>query len=111
MDGKLGIIDYKNTRLEAKYKDKFKKQLHLYVLALRDQNQEYEGKEISELKVYAIKSKKMLEIEIDESYIEDLKEELERVACAIHDGDKFESCKCEDCKYCAYKNICKQQFH
>ena len=111
VDGKLGIIDYKNTRLEAKYKDKFKKQLHLYVLALRDQNQEYEGKEISELKVYAIKSKKMLEIEIDESYIEDLKEELERVACAIHDGDKFESCKCEDCKYCAYKNICKQQFH
>ena len=109
VDGKLGIIDYKNTRLEAKYKDKFKKQLHLYVLALRDQNQEYEGKEISELKVYAIKSKKMLEIEIDEEYIEELKEELERVACAIHDGDKFSSCKCEDCKYCAYKNICKQQ--
>lgn len=108
VDGKLGIIDYKNTRLENKYKDKFKKQLHLYVLALRDQNQEYEGKEISELKVYAIKSKKMLEIKIDESYIEDLKDELERVACAIHDGDKFGSCKCEDCKYCAYKNICKQ---
>ncbi|WP_305515773.1 PD-(D/E)XK nuclease family protein [Methanobrevibacter sp. V14] len=54
IDGKLGIIDYKNTRLEVKYKDKFKKQLHLYVLALRDQNQEYEGKEISELKVYTI---------------------------------------------------------
>jgi len=110
VDGKLGIIDYKNTRLEAKYKDKFKKQLHLYVLALRDQNQEYEGKEISELKVYTIKSKKMLDFEIDEKYIEELKEELERVACAIHDGDKFNSCKCEDCKYCAYKNICKQQF-
>jgi len=109
-DGKLGIIDYKNTRLEAKYKNKFKKQLHLYVLALRDQNQEYEGKEISELKVYTIKSKKMIDFEIDESYIEELKEELERVACAIHDGDKFSSCKCEDCKYCAYKSICKQQF-
>ena len=109
MDGKLGIIDYKNTRLESKYKDKFKKQLHLYVLALRDQNQEYEGKEISELQVYAIKSKKMISFDIDEAYIEKLKGELERVAKNIHDG-VFESCKCDDCKYCQYKNICKQQF-
>ena len=109
VDGKLGIIDYKNTRLEAKYKDKFKKQLHLYVLALRDQNQEYEGKEISELQVYAIKSKKMIGFDIDEAYIEELKCELERVAKSIHDGE-FESCKCDDCKYCKYKNICKQQF-
>ncbi|MBQ9025631.1 MAG: ATP-dependent helicase [Methanobrevibacter sp.] len=108
VDGKLGIIDYKNTKMEGKYKDKFKKQLHLYVLALRDQNQEYEGKEISELKVYAIKSKKMLDFEIDEEYIEELKDELERVAQNIHDGN-FSSCKCEDCKYCVYKNICKQQ--
>ena len=109
VDGKLGIIDYKNTRLEQKYKSKFKKQLHLYVLALRDQNQEYEGKEISELKVYTIKSKKMLEFKIDEDYIGQLKLELERVAQDIHAGN-FGSCKCEDCKYCAYKNICKQQF-
>ena len=107
--GKLGIIDYKNTRLEAKYRDKFKKQLHLYILALRDQNQEYEGKEISELQVYAIKSKKMLDFEIDEAYIEELKCELERVAKNIHEG-KFKSCKCDDCKYCQYKNICKQEF-
>lgn len=109
VDGKLGIIDYKNTRLEFKYKDKFKKQLHLYVLALRDQNQEYEGKEIRELQVYTIKSKKLLSFEIDEGYIEELKMELQRVAHDIHEGI-FGSCKCEDCKYCAYKNICKQQF-
>ncbi|MDO5859856.1 ATP-dependent DNA helicase [Methanobrevibacter sp.] len=107
IDGKLGIIDYKNTRLEAKYKNKFKKQLHLYVLALRDQNQQYEGMEISQLKVYTIKSKKMLDFEIDEEYIEDLKLELERVAESIHNGE-FNSCKCEDCKYCKYKNICRQ---
>lgn len=106
-DGKLGIIDYKNTRMEFKYHDKFKKQLHLYVLALRDQNQEYEGREISQLQVYAIKSKKLLEIDIDEEYIEELKDELERVASNIHKG-MFESCKCDDCKYCSYKNICKQ---
>ncbi|WP_458406523.1 ATP-dependent helicase [Methanobrevibacter sp.] len=109
VDGKLGIIDYKNTRLEHKYRDKFKKQLHLYVLALRDQNQEYEGKEISELKVYAIKSKKMIGFEIDEEYIDELKSELETVARNIHEGN-FSSCKCDDCKYCQYKNICKQQF-
>ncbi len=109
VEGNLGIIDYKNTKMEGKYKDKFKKQLHLYVLALRDQNQEYEGKEISELNVYAIKSKKMVPIDIDEDYIEELKGELERVAQNIHNGE-FSSCKCEDCKYCVYKNICKQQF-
>lgn len=108
-DGKLGIIDYKNTKMEGKYKKKFKKQLHLYVLALRDQNQEYEGKEISELKVYAIKSKKMVDIDIDEDYIQELKAELEEVAQNIHNGE-FKSCKCEDCKYCVYKKICKQQF-
>ena len=110
VDGKLGIIDYKNTRLEDKFKDKFRKQLHLYVLALRDQNQEYEGKEISELKVYTIKSKKLIDFEIDEDYIEELKLELERVAREIHEGNNFNSSKCDDCKYCAYKNICKQQF-
>ena len=107
IDGKLGIIDYKNTELEGKYKNKFKKQLHLYVLALRDQNQEYEGREISELKVYAIKSKKLIDFKIDEEYIEELKLELEHVAKDIHDG-KFNSCKCDDCKYCSYKNICNQ---
>lgn len=106
-DGKLGIIDYKNTRLEFKYPDKFKKQLHLYVLALRDQNQEYEGKEISKLQVYTIKSKKLLDIEIDDDYIEALKVELETVALNIHSGE-FKSCRCDDCKYCNYKNICNQ---
>ena len=105
-DGKLGIIDYKNTRLEAKYKNKFKKQLHLYVLALRDQNQEYEGKEISKLQVYTIKSKKLIDFEIDEEYIEELKMELERVASNIHKGE-FKSL-CDDCKYCTYKSICSQ---
>lgn len=109
VDGNLGIFDYKNTKMEGKYKKKFKKQLHLYVLALRDQNQEYEGKEISELNVYAIKSKKMVPIDIDEDYIEELKGELERDAQNIHNG-MFEFYKCEDCKYCVYKNICKQQF-
>ncbi|WP_298502664.1 ATP-dependent DNA helicase [uncultured Methanobrevibacter sp.] len=106
-DGKLGIIDYKNTRLEAKYKNKFKKQLHLYVLALRDQNQQYYGNEINELKVYTIKSKKLLDFKIDEEYMEELKLELERVARDIHNAE-FKSCKCDDCKYCQYKEICNQ---
>ena len=63
--------------------------------------------EISQLKVYTIKSKKMLDFEIDEEYIEELKLELESVAQNIHNGE-FNSCKCEDCKYCKYKNICRQ---
>ena len=41
--------------------------------------------------------------------IEKLKLELERVAREIHKGN-FKSSKCDDCKYCHYKNICNQQF-
>ena len=65
-----------------------------------------EVKEISNLQVYTIKSKKMIDFDIDEEYIEELKLELERVATDIHEG-KFISCSCDDCKYCQYKNICK----
>ena len=114
-DGKLVIVDYKNTSLDyvsedlkEKYEKKYKKQLHLYVLALRDQNHEYIGKDIEEVEIYAIKSKNVLNFKIDEKLIDELAHELNDVALAIKSGDKFESKKCDDCKYCQYSKICNQ---
>ena len=115
-DGKLVILDYKNTSLDfvddevrEKYERKYKKQLHMYVLALRDQNKEYIGRDIEEVEIYAIKSKDTLTFKVEESLIEDLKEQLNQAALDIKSGDKFGSKKCGDCKYCQYSKICNQQ--
>ncbi|MCQ2971658.1 MAG: ATP-dependent helicase [archaeon] len=106
-DGKLVIVDYKNTALEKKYAEKHKKQLHLYVLALRDQNQKYEEKTIDEAEIYAIKSKKVLKFKIDEELLKELENELNEVALRIKNGD-FSSKKCDNCEYCQYSKICNQ---
>ena len=109
-DGKLGILDYKNTSLvSSKYLAKYRKQLHLYVMALCDENREFEGHKIDEIQVYAIKYKKgnkLFSFDIDESYIEELKEELSLTAQKIR-NNKFEAI-CEDCTGCPYKKICKK---
>ena len=115
-DGKLVILDYKNTSLDfvdeelkEQYEQKYKKQLHLYVLALRDQNKEYIGREVEEVEIYAIKSKDVLTFKVEECIIEDLKVQLNQAAIDIKSGDKFNSRKCGDCKYCQYAKICNQQ--
>lgn len=109
-DGKLGILDYKNTSLVAKqYLAKYRKQLHFYVMALRDENKEFEGHKIEEIQIYAIKYKKgnqLFSFDIDDDYIEELKEELRLTAEKIR-NDEFPS-DCEDCGDCPYMKICKK---
>ena len=113
-DGKLGLLDYKNTKLvEGKYKEKYRKQLHYYVMALRDEDGKFDGKEIEEIQIYAIqyeddegKRGKLLPFDIDEDYIEELKGELEKTAKKIKEN-KFEPI-CEDCSRCQFKRICKK---
>ena len=107
-DGKLGILDYKNTSLVGKeYLAKYKKQLHFYVMALRDENKEFDGHEIEEIQIYAIKYKKgdkLFSFNIDEDYIEELKDELNRTALKIK-NDEFKP-DCKDCGDCPYRKIC-----
>lgn len=81
----------------------------MYVLALRDQNKEYIGRDIEEVEIYAIKSKDILTFTVDENIIEDLKEQLNQAALDIKSGE-FDSRKCGDCKYCQYSKICNQQW-
>jgi len=110
-DGKLGILDYKNTSLVSKdFLKKYRKQLHFYVMALRDENKEFEGHKIEEIQIYAIKYKgeKLFSFEIDDDYIEELKEELRTTAEKIRNNE-FDS-DCEDCSGCPYTKICKKWY-
>ena len=111
-DGKLGILDYKNTSLVgSQYLAKYRKQLHLYVMALRDEKREFDGRKIEEIQIYAIKYKdgdQLFSFDIDESYIEELKEKLAKTAKEMLDpNNKFEA-SCEDCTGCPYRKICKK---
>ena len=107
-DGKLGILDYKNTSLVSReYLAKYRKQLHFYVMALRDENKEFDGHKIDEIQIYAIKYKKgsqLFSFDIDDDYIEELKKELVDTAEKIR-NDRFEA-ECADCSGCAYRKIC-----
>lgn len=109
-DGKLGILDYKNTSLVGKeYLAKYRKQLHFYVMALRDEKHEFDGHRIEEIQIYAIKyqkGSKLFSFDIDEEYIEELKDELRTTALKIK-NDEFTS-DCEDCTDCPYRKICKK---
>ena len=112
-DGKLGILDYKNTSLVGEeYLRKYRKQLHFYLMALRDENKEFEGHNIEEIQIYALKIKDkkkinpLISFNIDEDYIEELKKELEETARKIKNNE-FEA-SCEDCEYCQFKKICKK---
>lgn len=108
-DGELGIIDYKNTSLvSAKYKEKYEKQLHMYLMALRDKNQLYNGHEIKKLNIYAIKydGDKLIPFDVNEQIIDDLKNELEQTAIKIKNNE-FKA-DCEDCGDCPYRKICKK---
>ena len=108
-DGKLGILDYKNTSLVGKeFLKKYRKQLHFYVMALRDENKEFEGHEIEEIQIYAIKYQggELFSFDIDDDYIEELKEELRTTAEKIKKHEY--KADCEDCSDCPYTKICKK---
>ena len=124
-DGKLGILDYKNTSLVGEeYLKKYRKQLHFYLMALRDENKEFEGHNIEEIQIYALKIKDkekinpLISFDIDEDYIEELKKELEETARKILKkeleetaskikNNEFEA-NSEDCEDCQFKKICKK---
>ena len=109
-DGKLGILDYKNTSLVSReYLAKYRKQLHFYVMALRDENKEFDGHKIDEIQIYAIiykKGSQLFSFDIDDDYIEDLKKELVDTAEKIR-NDHFVA-DCADCSGCVYRKICKK---
>ena len=76
---------------------------------MSDENKEFDGHKIEVIQIYAIKYKKgdkLFSFDIDEDYIEELKEELRTTSEKIKNNE-FEA-DCDDCLGCPYRKICKK---
>ena len=104
-DGKIGILDYKNTEYVFKNYDKYKRQLYIYLMALQEKNQKYENLEIDELLVYAVRSRDLVSVPIDLEEFENIKNELNYVSSGVL-NKKYDKKVSENCRNCPYKQIC-----
>ena len=104
-DGKIGILDYKNTEYVFKNYDKYKRQLYIYLMALQEKNQKYENLEIDELLVYAVRSRDLVSVPIDVKEFENIKDELNYVSSGVL-NKKYDKKVSENCRNCPYKQIC-----
>ncbi len=99
-DGKMGILDYKNTYLIKKDNiKKYIKQVYTYFIGLKDSYQ------IDELTIYAIKARKMIRVNLEEKPLEILLEELEAISENIQ-NEVFECNLKEDCNNCTFSTVC-----
>ena len=99
-DGKTGILDYKNTDfISNDYIKNYIKQLYIYVVGLNN------SFNIEELRIYAIKARKMIRVELNQESLNILIEELEAVSENIK-NEIFECNINEDCVDCSFSNIC-----
>lgn len=74
-------------------------------MALQEKNQKYENAKIDELLVYAVKSRKFVEISIDSNELIEYKNELDFVSWGVL-NKKYDKKESENCKNCPYKKIC-----
>jgi DNA helicase-2/ATP-dependent DNA helicase PcrA len=81
-----------------------KKQLYVYVGVLK-LLEEWKDREISELKVYAIKSKKLVDVPVDHDKIKEIMDEMDIVAKNINENN-YPRQKDKHCNKCAFKRIC-----
>ena len=99
-DGKIGILDYKNTNhISNQYVRNYIKQVYTYLIGLNN------SLEIESLKIYAIKARKMIDIELNQKSRDILLEELDKVSQNI-ENEMFECNMNEDCVNCGFSNIC-----
>ncbi|ADC47034.1 ATP-dependent DNA helicase UvrD/REP family [Methanobrevibacter ruminantium M1] len=99
-DGKMGILDYKNTeRISRHYVQNYIKQVYTYMIALKD------SFEIDELRIYAIKARKMISVDINQKSLDILLEELDNVSLNIK-KEVFECNFGEGCLKCSFSKIC-----
>ena len=99
-DGKIGILDYKNTNNISNYYVKnYIKQIYTYIIGLDG------ALEIESLKIYAVKARKMIDIELNKKSLDILLDELDSVSQNIG-NEVFECNVGEDCSNCSFSNIC-----
>ncbi len=104
-NGEYGILDYKNTIFKDYNREKYAQQLLTYILALKNDSK-YCDIEITEAKIYAIKSRSLIDFNIDESRLATQKEEIQNTADLInsHEFNKNESSYCNICEFLKYCN-------
>lgn len=104
-NGEYGILDYKNTIFKDYNREKYAQQLLTYILALKNDSK-YCDIEITEVKIYAIKSRSLIDFNIDESRLATQKEEIQNTADLInsHEFNKNESSYCNICEFFKYCN-------
>lgn len=99
-DGKIGIMDYKNTNhISYHYVKNYIKQIYTYIIGLKN------SIEIETLRIYAVKARKMIDIELNQESLDILLDELDTVSQNIG-NEIFECNKGEDCINCGFSNIC-----
>lgn len=104
-NGEYGILDYKNTIFKDYNREKYVQQLLTYILALKNDSK-YCDIEITEAKIYAIKSRSLINFNIDESRLATQKEEIQNTVDLInsHEFNKNESSYCNICEFLKYCN-------
>lgn len=104
-NGEYGILDYKNTIFKDYDREKYAQQLLTYILALKNDSK-YCDIEITEAKIYAIKSRSLIDFNIGESRLATQKEEIQNTADLInsHEFNKNESSYCNICEFFKYCN-------
>lgn len=104
-NGEYGILDYKNTIFKDYNREKYVQQLLTYILALKNDSK-YCDIEITEAKIYAIKSRSLIDFNIGESRLATQKEEIQNTADLInsHEFNKNESSYCNICEFFKYCN-------
>lgn len=107
-DGKIGILDYKNTKSIYKFYKKYTKQLHTYVIGLGDDKHKYNDLYIDELKIYAIKSKESKNIPINPVLLGEIEDNIDKISSNIK-KEIFSSKKSKHCDECQFSAICKDK--
>ena len=104
-NGEYGILDYKNTIFKDYNREKYAQQLLTYILALKNDSK-YCDIEITEAKIYAIKSRSLIDFNIGESRLATQKEEIQNTVDLInsHEFNKNESSYCNICEFLKYCN-------
>lgn len=104
-NGEYGILDYKNTIFKDYNREKYAQQLLTYILALKNDSK-YCDIEITEAKIYAIKSRSLIDFNIGELRLATQKEEIQNTADLInsHEFNKNESSYCNICEFFKYCN-------
>lgn len=104
-NGEYGILDYKNTIFKDYNREKYAQQLLTYILALKN-DYKYCDIEITEAKIYAIKSRSLIDFNIGESRLATQKEEIQNTVDLInsHEFNKNESSYCNICEFLKYCN-------